>query len=823
MLKVHPSNFVVRGFTRAVEVGELAAVLAGTGVPLVADVGSGLLRPHPLLPDEPDLQTTLAAGADLVLASGDKLLGGPQAGLVLGRAELVQRLRRHPLYRALRVDKTTLAALEATLRGPLPPVQEMLAADVDGLRERAARARRPARRRRHRRGGRRRGRPRRRGRGAGAPAARAPRSRCRRPSPRPCGWADRPVVGYVEDDRTLLNLRSLPPAADDALAAAVLEVPARTGGRDRHRRPRRPRQVRAGPRADRHGARPLGRGAPPRAHHRPRVRLDDAALGPAVARRRRARPRAVRRQHAGRRRLGARGAARRRGRRRLVGADRPSTSPSSTPSACGTRCSRSPRPTSPTRRPVLADVARAARGDVDGRRARRSRSAPSPVRGCRSWPPPWRRCWPACPPPTPPRRSGCGSTGPSPSRAPARSSRARWRPAPSRTGDRLLLGDREVVVRGVQSLGEPVERAAATARVALNLRGLGGRGAVPRRRPAHPGAFRRTVGARRRAGRRTRGTGCPAEAVVHVGSATVGARLRPAGRRGRPAAAGVAAAAAGRRPAAAARPGRAAGARCRRPGRRPARAAPPRGRPAAGRRPGRAAGRRAGAAAELARRRIVRADDFAAMGWPVPEGATVHGPWLLGAGSGRRAGRAACPASWPRTGGASAGARPAGGGGAPGARAARRRAARPRSSARRSTLRDGRVVDGAADLPPEVQRAVDAIRDAAGRRSVRRARKPVTWPPRGWACGNWPPPCAAVSWCGSPTASTWRRASPSAARARLADGCRSRSRSARRARRGGPAGGSPSRSWSGWTRQGVTVAAARQHPPAALTLSGRGR
>ena len=137
MLKVHPSNFVVRGFTRAAPVDELAAALAGTGVPLVADVGSGLLRPHPLLPDEPDLQSTLAAGADLVLASGDKLLGGPQAGLVLGRAELVQRLRRHPLYRALRVDKTTLAALEATLRGPLPPVQQMLAAEPDELRARA--------------------------------------------------------------------------------------------------------------------------------------------------------------------------------------------------------------------------------------------------------------------------------------------------------------------------------------------------------------------------------------------------------------------------------------------------------------------------------------------------------------------------------------------------------------------------------------------------------------------------------------------------------------------------------------------------------------
>ena len=105
VLKVHPSNFVVRGFTQAVEVAELAAALAGSGIPLVADVGSGLLRPHPLLPEEPDLQSTLAAGAELVLASGDKLLGGPQAGLVLGRADLVQRLRRHPLYRALRVDK----------------------------------------------------------------------------------------------------------------------------------------------------------------------------------------------------------------------------------------------------------------------------------------------------------------------------------------------------------------------------------------------------------------------------------------------------------------------------------------------------------------------------------------------------------------------------------------------------------------------------------------------------------------------------------------------------------------------------------------------
>jgi L-seryl-tRNA(Ser) seleniumtransferase len=226
VLKVHPSNFVVRGFTRSVEVRELAAALSGSGTPLVADVGSGLLRPHPLLPDEPDLQTTLADGADLVLASGDKLLGGPQAGLVLGRAELVQRLRRHPLYRALRVDKTTLAALEATLRGPLPPVQEMLGADLERLRERAqalaarlsaggvdavvvdAEARVG---------------------GGGAPEHPLPSAAVslpasfaellRRGSP--------PVVGYVEDGRTLLNLRSLLPSADESLAAAVLECAGR--------------------------------------------------------------------------------------------------------------------------------------------------------------------------------------------------------------------------------------------------------------------------------------------------------------------------------------------------------------------------------------------------------------------------------------------------------------------------------------------------------------------------------------------------------------------------------------------------------------------
>ncbi|SDG48490.1 L-seryl-tRNA(Sec) selenium transferase [Klenkia brasiliensis] len=213
VLKIHPSNFVVRGFTRSVEVAELA----GVGVPVVADVGSGLLRPHPALPDEPDLQTTLAAGADLVLCSGDKLLGGPQAGLVLGRADLVQRLRRHPLYRALRVDKTTLAALEATLRGPVPPVRRMLEATVAELRTRAeavvaalggdaqvvdAGARVG---------------------GGGAPEFELPSVAVSVPADlaEPLRRGTPPVVGYLAEGRTLLDLRSLDPADDEALVGAV--------------------------------------------------------------------------------------------------------------------------------------------------------------------------------------------------------------------------------------------------------------------------------------------------------------------------------------------------------------------------------------------------------------------------------------------------------------------------------------------------------------------------------------------------------------------------------------------------------------------------
>jgi L-seryl-tRNA(Ser) seleniumtransferase len=135
LLKVHPSNYRIEGFTASASVADLAML----GVPVVGDIGSGLLQPHPLLPDEPDAATWLSTGAALVTASGDKLLGGPQAGLLLGRADLVGKLARHPLARALRIDKLTIAALEATLAGPRTPVAESLAADPGELSHRAER------------------------------------------------------------------------------------------------------------------------------------------------------------------------------------------------------------------------------------------------------------------------------------------------------------------------------------------------------------------------------------------------------------------------------------------------------------------------------------------------------------------------------------------------------------------------------------------------------------------------------------------------------------------------------------------------------------
>lgn len=139
VLKVHPSNYRISGFTAEATIAEIAGVTSEHGVPLVADLGSGLLAADPLLPDEPDAASALAAGADLVIASGDKLLGGPQAGILLGDADLVGQLARHPLARAVRADKLALAAMEATLSGPVPPVTAYLHADPATLRARAER------------------------------------------------------------------------------------------------------------------------------------------------------------------------------------------------------------------------------------------------------------------------------------------------------------------------------------------------------------------------------------------------------------------------------------------------------------------------------------------------------------------------------------------------------------------------------------------------------------------------------------------------------------------------------------------------------------
>ncbi|OBB57720.1 L-seryl-tRNA(Sec) selenium transferase [Mycobacterium sp. 852013-51886_SCH5428379] len=213
ILKVHPSNYHVSGFTSSVAVADLA----GLPAPLVVDIGSGLLTPHPVLPDEPAATTALRHGADLVTASGDKLLGGPQAGLLLGTADLIDRLRRHPAARAVRVDKLTLAALEATLTGPPPPVEQALTADVDGLR---ARARRLAERL-----------P---GAdvvdcvaavgGGGAPEVALPSAGLSLPESYAVELrtGTPAVVGRVEDGRCLLDLRTVAPEEDELLAAAIL-------------------------------------------------------------------------------------------------------------------------------------------------------------------------------------------------------------------------------------------------------------------------------------------------------------------------------------------------------------------------------------------------------------------------------------------------------------------------------------------------------------------------------------------------------------------------------------------------------------------------
>ncbi|HKJ01912.1 MAG TPA: hypothetical protein VJ997_05635, partial [Longimicrobiales bacterium] len=147
ILKVHRSNFRMTGFTEEASLGELVALGHGAGLPVLHDLGSGLFVDPALLglPPEPRASESVAQGADLVVVSGDKLFGGPQAGIVLGRGDRIAELRANPLCRALRVDKVTLAALEATARLYLDlpralreiPTLRMLAEDEASVRTRA--------------------------------------------------------------------------------------------------------------------------------------------------------------------------------------------------------------------------------------------------------------------------------------------------------------------------------------------------------------------------------------------------------------------------------------------------------------------------------------------------------------------------------------------------------------------------------------------------------------------------------------------------------------------------------------------------------------
>jgi L-seryl-tRNA(Ser) seleniumtransferase len=230
LLKVFPSNYRIVGFTAAVAAGELAALGRERGVPVMVDEGSGLLRPHPApqLADHPSIAELVEAGCDLVTASGDKLLGGPQAGLLVGRRETVERLRRHPLYRALRPDRATYAALEAVLRRHLterPMPIDRLWPDPDAHRRRLEAAAAALA-------------------GAGGPAAGAEvvpaeaflggGSAPERPIPGealalPGGdqllarlrAGEPPVVAYLREDRVLLDLRTVDPEDDPELVAAV--------------------------------------------------------------------------------------------------------------------------------------------------------------------------------------------------------------------------------------------------------------------------------------------------------------------------------------------------------------------------------------------------------------------------------------------------------------------------------------------------------------------------------------------------------------------------------------------------------------------------
>jgi L-seryl-tRNA(Ser) seleniumtransferase len=218
LLRVHQSNFRVIGFTELPRLEELAAIARRHGLPLLDDLGSGVLTE---LPGEPSARESLADGADLVCFSGDKLLGGPQAGIVVGRGELIERLRRHPLQRAVRIDKLSLAALEGTLRVYLEaperiPVLRMLNENVAVVRARAERLASLVAGTVEETVGRV---------GGGAlPLAELPSFACaiEESLAAPLRAGDPPVVGIVRDGKLLLDCRTLAEAEVDEVAAVVM-------------------------------------------------------------------------------------------------------------------------------------------------------------------------------------------------------------------------------------------------------------------------------------------------------------------------------------------------------------------------------------------------------------------------------------------------------------------------------------------------------------------------------------------------------------------------------------------------------------------------
>jgi L-seryl-tRNA(Ser) seleniumtransferase len=219
LLRVHQSNFRVVGFAEQPRLEELAAVARRHELPLVDDLGSGALVE---VEGEPTPAAALAAGADLVCFSGDKLLGGPQAGIAAGRAELVEQLRRHPLQRALRADKLTLAALEGTLAMALDPetrgetpVLRMLHESIEVVRARAERLAALV-------GGEVEETVARVGGGA-LPLAELPSAACavEESLAESLRLGDPPVIALVRDGRTLLDCRTLSDAEIDDVAGVV--------------------------------------------------------------------------------------------------------------------------------------------------------------------------------------------------------------------------------------------------------------------------------------------------------------------------------------------------------------------------------------------------------------------------------------------------------------------------------------------------------------------------------------------------------------------------------------------------------------------------